>query len=184
MKTTKVIQKKNGDNFKEKGYLVIKNFLNVKKYYKPMINDLQKGVHDSQCPKSLAIYNNKYMEELHEIALPRMEQATGLKLYKTYSYCRLYFPNEELKKHTDRPSCEISATVCIGYDGKNWPILIEDYSGNEVSVKLEPGDALIYHGCDMIHWRNPNKYSKNHVQVFLHYVDQNGSFASYKDDKH
>ena len=170
------------NKFEKNGYLVIKNFIDVKKYYKPMLKNLQKGIHDTQCPKSLALYGDKFMLELLEKCLPLMEKHTGLSLFKTYAYCRLYFKDEELKRHTDRPACEISATLCIGYKDKNWPILIKDYNGKEISVKLEPGDALLYHGCDMEHWREINKYSTEHVQVFLHYVDQNGMYADHKDD--
>jgi hypothetical protein len=35
-------------------------------------------------------------------------------------------------------------------------------------VDLEPGDMLIYSGCDLEHWREEFK-GKNCGQVFLHY---------------
>ena len=37
-----------------------------------------------------------------------------------------------------------------------------------VKVDLEPGDMLIYSGCDLEHWREEFK-GKNCGQVFLHY---------------
>ena len=48
-----------------------------------------------------------------------METMTSLELVPTYSYHRLYTTGTELKRHKDRPSCEISTTLCLGYDISN-----------------------------------------------------------------
>jgi hypothetical protein len=40
-----------------------------------------------------------------------MEKATGLKLYPAYTYARIYKKGDELKRHKDRLSCEISTTM-------------------------------------------------------------------------
>ena len=37
----------------------------------------------------------------------------ALELVPTYSYHRLYTTGTELKRHKDRPSCEISTTLCL-----------------------------------------------------------------------
>ena len=39
---------------------------------------------------------------------PEMEKVTGLKLYPAYTYARIYKKGDELKRHKDRFSCEIS----------------------------------------------------------------------------
>jgi len=50
-------------------------------------------------------------------------------------------------------------------------------------INLEDGDAVIYRGCDVEHWRNEYK-SDYHAQVFLHYVNKNGPNAKhYKDGR-
>ena len=48
------------------------------------------------------------METLMMKVLPKMEKETGLKLLPTYSYARTYKKGDILKRHKDRPSCEIS----------------------------------------------------------------------------
>ena len=92
----------------------------------------------------------------------------GLELVPTYGYFRIYTKGNELKKHSDSPSCEISMTICIGYEGKPWPIFIEG-----TPVYQEPGDLVIYRGCDVEHWREELK-GKRQTQMFLHYNDRNG----------
>ena len=109
--------------------------------------------------------------------LDLMEKETGLKLHPTFSYFRIYTYNAELTPHTDRPSCEISVTIMYGSDGTEWPIYME---GKPIIMK--PGDACIYLGCEVEHYRK-NFTGDWHTQAFLHYVDQNGPFKDYKNDK-
>ena len=98
-----------------------------------------------------------------------MEKTTGIKLQPNNSYMRVYVKGDELKRHTDRFSCEISTTLNLG--GSKWPIYLEP-SGKKgkrgVRIDLDPGDMLIYKGCILEHWRNKFK-GKECVQVFLHY---------------
>ena len=58
----------------------------------------------------------------------------------------------------------------------------EDKS-NATEIKMEIGDAVMYRGCDIYHWREAYKEGKWQAQVFLHYVDQNGPHAEWKYDK-
>ena len=117
------------------------------------------------------------MQSLLLKKVPLMEKETGLKLFPTYAFWRLYTLLSELKSHKDRPSCEVSVTVMLGSDNTPWPIFMEDQP-----VDLNPGDACIYLGCDLKHWRKPFQ-GDWHLQTFLHYVDQNGPYAEYKFDK-
>jgi hypothetical protein len=106
-----------------------------------------------------------------------MEQETGLKLFPTYAFSRVYSYNADLKPHKDRPSCEVSVTAMWGSDGKPWPIYMED-----TPIEMKPGDAVIYLGCELNHYRY-NFKGDWHAQTFFHYVDQNGPFAGYKFDR-
>ena len=62
--------------------------------------------------------------------LPKMQKETGLELIPTYSYARIYKKGDILKRHKDRPSCEISTTLNLG--GDPWPIFIDDTGSNNV----------------------------------------------------
>lgn len=137
-----------------------------------------------------------------ELALPQVEQLTGKKLFPTYAYFRVYGKGDELRPHVDRPSCEISFTICLGYDVSNvadsyqWPIFVDnskDYRhfgdealrlakpGEGTPALLSPGDCVIYRGCEVRHWRDT--FQGNHqAQAFIHYVDQEGPYAKYKYD--
>jgi hypothetical protein len=124
---------------------------------------------DEQIPNTYSHYADQVMETLLIKMLPVMAKETGLDLVPTYSYARAYKRGDELKKHKDRPSCEISTTLNLG--GDPWPIFIEG-----TKVLLEVGDMLVYSGCELEHWREPFE-GQVCGQVFLHYNHRNGPFA-------
>ena len=106
-----------------------------------------------------------------------MEKECKLSLLPTYSFWRMYTRFADLKKHTDRPSCEISATIQISSDGAEWPVYMD---GNKFI--LENGQALIYLGEEVEHWREEFK-GDYHAQCFLHYVKSDGKYTDFKFDK-
>ncbi len=153
-------------------------------------NKLVGNFNDPQVPNSYAKYADRVMETLLVDTIKVMQKKTGLRLVPTYSYCRLYRTGNILKRHKDRPSCEISTTLNLG--GDPWPILIDPTGSDNVideyknihkpgapkgvEVNLKPGDMLIYSGCELEHWREPFR-GKLCGQVFLHYNHADGRFA-------
>ena len=124
---------------------------------------------NEQIPDTYSQYSNMAMETLLLKCQPDMEKATGLKLYPAYTYARIYKKGDELKRHKDRFSCEISTTMNLG--GDDWPIYLEpsgETGKKGIKVDLKQGDMLVYSGCELEHWREKFK-GKQCIQVFLHY---------------
>jgi hypothetical protein len=137
---------------------------------------------DGTAPGALSAGGDVFMDGLLLDMLPRAEAVSRLKLFPTYSYFRVYHRGDVLEKHTDRPACEISVTLCLGYQAERpWPILVEGATGIS-SIELAAGDAMFYRGIECPHWREPLNGDRV-AQVFLHYVDQNGPYAEWKYDK-
>ena len=154
--------------------------------YNPFIGTRE----DKQVPGAYSKYADWIMETLLMYMIPIMKAKTGLDLIPTYTYTRLYEKGNILRRHKDRPSCEVSTTLHLG--GDEWPIFL-DPSGQDfvideyknihkpgapkgVRVDLKIGDMLIYSGCELEHWREP--FAGNVCsQVFLHYNHANGPFA-------
>ena len=149
---------------------------------------------DQQIPNTYSHYGDFVMETLLVKMLPVMKQHTDLDLIPTYSYARAYKKGDILKRHKDRPSCEISTTLLLG--GDPWSIFIDGTGADNViygkeegdntvkpnapkgtKILLEVGDMLVYSGCELEHWREP--FEGNICgQVFLHYNHVNGSFTT------
>ena len=170
------------NEFYSKGYEVVRNLIpkdKIKEQFE-RANKLKGSQYiDLQVPFSLAFYNNGTLRENHDYIHSIMEKVTGLKLDKTYYYWRKYFTGSILRLHTDRPACEYSVTICIG--GDPWDIWLLDLDENAIKVNLEPGDGLIYKGCQITHWRGKFK-GTNHIQAFYHFVDRYGINRFQKGD--
>ena len=190
-------------HFNKQGYVVLKNAIDKKlalflydylllkrkvathlfkkNYFSPYDNILG-SLSDTQVPETYCSYSDIAMENLLINLKPLMEKIVKFKLVPTYSYTRAYKKGDILKRHKDRPSCEISTTLNLG--GDPWPIFIDGTGSNNVideyknihkpnapkgtKITLKPGDMLIYKGCDLEHWREAFK-GKDCVQTFLHY---------------
>lgn len=182
----------NVEIFKKQGYCIVRSaisselrdFITQYALFDEM-QDFNTEKISPMVPGTHSKYADPAMESLLIILQETIEKNTGLLLDPTYSYYRVYREEDKLATHIDRPACEISATLCFNYDyGSNtysWPIYIE---GNP--VLLNPGDLVIYRGCELKHWRkslDTNNESSWHVQGFFHYVDKNGPYSNFKFDQ-
>ena len=189
----------------DKKYMVIKKILSeelVKIYYDYMlnrekvcitlmdnkyINPFSKAYgffNDPQVPHAYCIYGDLLFDNMLTQLKPRIEKETGLELTEMYTFARNYTQRQELVRHKDRASCEISGTINLG--GDPWPIYIDTNPENGkfetidgvtkyissgekgVEVLLEPGDCMLYLGTECEHWREP-LLEKGCSQVFIHY---------------
>ena len=146
---------------------------------------------DEQIPNTYSVYGDMFMETLMMKVLPIMQQRTDMNLVPCYTYTRVYKKGDILKRHSDRPSCEISTTLHLG--GDPWTIFLDPTGQKSVideekqiirpnapkgiPVDLEVGDMLVYSGCELEHWREPFE-GDNCAQVFLHYNNLDGPFGT------
>jgi hypothetical protein len=179
-------------SFKKNKYVVIKqvitkdlatflaNYLSMKKQvfdtcrkerylspYETMLGFYEKK--EDQVENTYAHYSDIAMETLMLKCQPIMEKSTRLKLNPAYTYARIYKKGDVLERHKDRFSCEISTTMNLG--GDSWDIYLEpsgEMGRKGIKIKLDPGDMLVYRGCELEHWRNKFK-GQECIQVFLHY---------------
>ena len=130
-----------------------------------------------------------------------MSDLTGKKLLPTYCFFRVYQHGDVCTVHSDRPSCEHSLSMALGYaDGIVWDFEVgREFRSYEINsgmraaddfgveafstVKLSPGDAILYKGVNHRHGRmspNPNKWS---AHLFLHWIDSEGPYSEWAFDK-
>ena len=174
------------------GYLKVENLIDqatlgvVSQYFENKINRGEWGQKDliPNDSSKFGYYADPLIEVLLKACLPTVEKETGLTLEPTYSFSRVYQGGEELKPHTDRPSCEISVTVNVACTtSEPWPIWMQYASNDPTKCMLNPGDAVIYKGCEVMHWRRPLEQRAVNPQFMLHYVVKDGPNVAYKFDK-
>jgi hypothetical protein len=177
-----------GEIFEQQGYAVIKQFIPrimceyISKNIRVLEAHSRLSLGDTQVQKAFSGGSPAVTETLLDLMTPILSHRLDCELYPTYSYLRIYLKGAALAKHMDRYSCEISATLPIEYEGPGiWPLCLE-VDGNVKKIELEPGDALIYKGIQIPHWREPFE-GERQVQVFLHYVKKHGQYSEFKFDK-
>lgn len=176
------------DVFATQRFVVLKSFIDepllsvLYGYILKVVNLGRTKFGDDLTPNSPCLYGDTLMDTVLEFARPELEGGLGVTLYPTYSYFRLYLNGATLPAHDDRPSCEISTTVTLGYEADEpWPIFVRTEAGT-MEIVLERGDALLYRGLEVPHWRT--EFTGQHqAQLFMHYVDRNGPYAEYKYDR-
>ena len=215
------------EDFERDGYFVVKNLWDPEELYHPVPdirgqlnywdNDpdhFQHNAVENQVEGCVSRYYHPQYKMIHSGVRGKLEKILGRKLYNTYYYDRYYFEGQELQKHADRGACEISVTVHISSNlpepERNWPVKIktpDTYTddkkthilvpGEVREVVLEPGDGMIYKGCERPHWRDPLQGPKSKGffrkkkdtteyyfhQIFFHYVLQDGQRAHCAWDK-
>jgi len=151
---------------------------------------------DGQVNGVYSQYGDLVFDTLLVRKLSIVENLIGLQLIANYSFNRLYTTGAELVRHKDRPSCEISTTLCLGYDVSNidlekypdwdWPMYVGPNNGQTgttgTPIHMKPGDMIIYRGCEIEHWREPFE-GLNHAQVFLHYNEKDGQYGIANDGR-
>ena len=148
--------------------------------------------------KSNGMWNSPFGVALHHWIWKELKNHIDMDLGETYSYTRKYHRGAYLKAHADRPSCEISGTLCLDYktdDNTPWSIWVDNSTdwvnkphsiyeqtqcvpfrkrGKHVKkIDLEVGDMLLYQGPNVAHWREKflGEYG---YHLFVHFVNLNG----------
>jgi hypothetical protein len=177
------------DDFNNNQYVILKEVFDsalCKKACEHLFElaDNSKTIKDHQCPSSDAIYGDPFFDKLLADLIPVISDVSGVEVFPTYSYARIYRKGESLAIHRDRPACEISATLTLGFEGDPWEIFFnkENSDKSDNGIILDVGSAAIYKGTEIYHWRNEFE-GKWQCQVFFHYVNANGPHKDQKYDK-
>ena len=210
--------------FQTQGYVILRNF--IPKVIIDMTMDNWKTIehnqewndtiferehdiiHDSpkeSLEKSQGCHTFPPAVALHRWLRDNLANVIDMDLVETYSYSRKYDRGAYLKAHSDRPSCEVSATICLKYksdDNTPWKIWVQKdknyvklargdgqdkffeemqniphHERTGTPVSLEVGDVLLYQGPNAPHWRDTflGDYS---YHMFLHFVNHNGRITT------
>lgn len=125
--------------------------------------------YDRQTPTAESHWGDTTLDAALLVLQSRIEQSSGCRLLPTYAYARLYFNGDRLARHRDRAACQVAATIHLGADGPAPPIWFEP----GIAVSQRPGDAAVYLGDSIDHWREPFEGDR-FGQLFLNYVFADG----------
>lgn len=165
------------EQFKNNGFIVIKNMITpdeAASLYQYTLNRLTLGnIDDGQVPGSPSFYQDKEVSNLQKKLTPTIETLIETALIPIFCYHRIYRTGAVLRMHKDSKRAEISATMNLGQQGEPWDLWLVDYDENAHNIKLYPGDALVYYGNRLHHWRGKLVESDLVSQIMFHFVSRN-----------
>ncbi len=166
------------DQFKKAGYVVIQSLLDqeqVSRLYDYTLSRAELGnKDDGQVPGSPSFYQDKEVVALEKELHSKIEAHIQCPLLNVFCYHRVYKKRAILRTHKDSVRAEISVTINLGQQGDPWDLWVMDYDENAHKVTLRPGDALIYQGSQLAHWRGKLEHADLVSQIMFHYVARNG----------
>ena len=164
-------------------YLLIPNFISlneVNQYVDEFLyydkNYQLESIAD-YAPNCSDAYNPLFAAEVLCNMTSRISDIVGECVVPTYSYGRIYRNGDVLPKHTDRAACEISLTIHLRGDAQWF------FGCYDKKFLLNPGDAILYLGTLVPHYRVGPFSGKEYMQFFLHYVRSRGCHSDCIFDK-
>ena len=125
---------------------------------------------DAQCKSSQGFYGglpDHIIEKFH----PIVAEFAQCNVNYSYNYSRTCPHGEVLPIHKDRTACQFSVTVNIHNTTIPWPFWVTHPGTQESqSFEMQPGDCLLYLGCEVPHWREYNQ-GQEVCQSFIHFCD-------------
>jgi hypothetical protein len=170
--------------YEQEGFVIIRNFIPdfMAAFFREHMNTLRIAGKmtdgDPQVGKSHCVYGDPALDTFMLMSTSMLARITGRPLLPTYTYARIYERGAELLPHVDRPECEHSMTISFGGDyDELWPIWLMDPEKKVPQMAaLNPGDAVIYKGTKLHHWRD-EFLGRTQYQAFMHFVEEGGQYG-------
>jgi hypothetical protein len=146
----------------------------LRRYFRRKIRTGAFPLGDGQSPLRHAAHNEPVARFFHHQLAHVMSRIAGEPAKPSYVYFASYQGGAELERHTDREQCEFSITYCLDFTPEpvaatEWPILLDTPAGR-VTVYQAIGDALLYRGCQVPHYRRRLREGATSSSFFFHFV--------------
>ena len=166
--------------FRKGGYAPLQGLIHpfhlgaMRTYYRQLIRDGGMPLGDAQTSRRYFAHNERIACFFHHQLSAVVGDIVGAPVKPSYVYVASYQPGARLLKHTDRPQCEYSISMCIDFTPEPsrqtpWPLRLETKNG-PVKVFQGIGDALLYRGPELPHYRTTLAKGCTSTSIFFHYV--------------
>lgn len=169
------------DNYKKNNYVVIREFIpyDLMIFYREYLDTLRtNGVFSSP------FYGDPCYDTLMLYCLQAVSFCVDTKLVPLYTEAKAYSNNADILPQKHPEYCEHTVSLFLGgvYE-KTWPLWVSNLDSPEAPalLALNPGDAVIYRGNKLHHWRD-NFEGISHYQLEMHYAEAEGKYLDKRYD--
>ncbi len=146
----------------------------LRRRYRHLVRESRLEFGDEQCPTRWIAHNEAAARTIQGLLTGIVSEVAGQQVKPSYLYLGCYEAGSELPEHVDREQCEFSITMLIDYlpdiDGASpWPIYVR-LANKPVAVRQRLGDALLYRGRRVPHFRERLADGHMSTSLFFHFV--------------
>jgi len=128
-----------------------------------------------------SLKDSDIFKKTSEKILKKFSTIIDKELLHTYTYVTYYEPGAILYEHIDRPANQYGLNINVQKESE-WPIFLRHPESDEITrIDQNPGDAFIYKGSEVPHFR-PRLKTGNSIQFMIFAVDKNSPFKKFAGD--
>ncbi|MGW8392448.1 hypothetical protein [Pseudoduganella sp. HUAS MS19] len=165
------------ESLREQGFATVSGLLGARQLdslrdYLRGIVRRQASIGDAQCERRYGVHNEPLLRFFHHQLANVVTRLAGERVIPSYCYFAGYRDGAALACHTDREQCEFTISFLVEHgpeSSPSWPIWLK-LPAETVAVHQAPGDALIFRGRELPHWRMPLGPGQWSYSLLLHYV--------------
>jgi hypothetical protein len=147
----------------------------LRRYLRGAIRRGRLSLGDGQSEGRYTAHNEPAVAFFHRQLAQALCDAAGAWIVPSYSYVTAYQAGADLPPHTDREQCEYTLSLAIDATPEPaaqapWPLWVQTHEG-AIAVWQHLGDALLFRGRYLPHWREQLAWDQTACNILFHYVD-------------
>jgi hypothetical protein len=169
--------------FTTQGYAIVRELIPpvhlaaLRRYYRALVADGRLPRGDDQVAERCRLHSEPVGMFFHPQLAGLMSRIAGEPVKPSYLYFANYPSGSVLPRHVDRQQCEFSISLLVDYSPEptgpcGWPLFLEhpDLPAGVVGADLGLGDAVLYRGRQLVHYRDRLPDGHHSSSLFLHYL--------------
>jgi hypothetical protein len=166
-------------DFAARGFCVVRGVLPAAQtaalanYFRALVDAGQWAVGDAQVARRRGWHNESLTRFVHHQLTAFVSALAGAPVCASYCYVSAYQSGAELDPHVDRKQCAYTMSFIVDEEGgrsADWLLWFLGAGGRE-SVSLAVGDAVLFRGHELPHWRETAPQPGLSLSTLLfHYV--------------
>ena len=147
----------------------------LRRYFRNRIREGHLPLGDSQCPLRYVAHDEPAAAFFHHQLTHAVSALLGTPVKPSYCYFIGYQGGSELPRHVDREQCAYTLALCLDFSPEperetSWPLQLQ-LPTETVVVYQAIGDALLYDGRRIPHFRTSLARDCTSTSILFHYVD-------------
>lgn len=144
------------------------------RYYRALIDYGQWMPGDEQVRLRHGYHNETVSRYFHHQLTDFVSRVAGEPVKSAYAYVSAYKQGAVLRPHVDRKQCVFTLSLWIDHaaaqpSAEPWPLWFQTHNG-KVAVTQTSGDAVLFRGCELPHWRDRPPEGSASTTLLFHYV--------------